>query len=104
VEDSLQAVLVAFEEPATTATNPVTRPVTVPKEAKYATTAIRLDIFPAIVLNPPRARPVTAAARLDIFRGSVLSRKAALNRAECAVPVPTATNVARLATLRAIAP
>jgi len=105
VADSPQAVLVAFVEPATTATNRVIRLAIVPKEAKSATTAIRLDIFPAIVPNPPRARLATAVVRLAIFRGSALNRKAVLNKVEeCAVPVPIATNVAKSAISRAIAP
>jgi len=105
--DSRVELVVALVEPATIAMNRVIRLVIVPKEAKSVTTAIRLDIFPAIVPNLPKARPVIAAARRDIFRGSVLSRKAFLgaNRVvECAVPVPIATNVAKLAILRAIAP
>jgi len=105
VEDSPPVVKVAFVEPATTAMNRVIRLAIVPKEAKSAITAIRLGIFPAIVPNPQRARLAIAAAKLDISPGSVLNRKAVLNKVDpCAVQVPIAINVVRLAILRVIAP
>jgi len=105
VEDSPLAVKVAFVEPATTAMNRVIRLAIVPKEAKSVTIAIRLDIFPAIVPSPQRVKLVIAAEKQAISPGSVPSRKAVLNRVEeCAVPDPIATNVAKLAISRAIAP
>jgi len=105
VEDFKVEELVAFVEHATIATNQVIRLAIVPKEAKFVITAIRLDIFPAIVPNLPRAKLVIAAAKLGISPGSVLSRMALLNKVEeCAVLDPIATNVARLDISPATAP
>jgi len=104
VEDFKVVELVAFVEHATIATNQVIRLAIVPKEAKFVITAIRLDIFPAIVPNLPRAKLVIAAAKLGISRGSVLSRMALLKVEECAVLDPIATNVARLDISPATAP
>jgi len=102
VEDSA----VAYVELAITATNPDIRLAIVLKDLKYAITATNLATSPEIVLNPPKARPATAVEKLDICPGNVPSKMdLPLNKAvECAALAPTATNVARLDTLRAIAP